>query len=183
MPVQEGDWPADAAFEQTPGDAIDVTPTPDPPAPKAVEESHPDEESGPAAAAPVKFDDAHREDFKGLLYLGRVEDEFEYLGHTFRIRTLTTDKFLEIGLLLKPYRDSLAEARAYAAAIVAACVVSVDGEEMPIPLTREESDVATRFRYVQRSWYPPIIDAIYDRFLMLESRVEKALVALGEASR
>ena len=79
----------------------------------------------------------------------------------------------------------MADLKAYQAALVAACVVSVDGRPMPLPITNEPSDtpLANRFRYVMRSWFPPLLDGIYEQYLLLEERVARVLDAMGKASR
>src|SRR5690606_21537006 len=120
-----------------------------------------------------EFDPRFREDFEGLLYLGRLTDSFTWLGHRFTIRTLTTGEVLEVGLLHRPYVNSYADVKAYQAAVVAACVEQVDGQPMPMPITNEVTDTEslTRFQYVLRAWFPPTLDAIYERYLLLERRV------------
>lgn len=192
MPVEDVDFPEDV--HPVPPTATSTAPrgpsgaiTPDP-----VQEPH----RGPAEDAsgteetekpePLpEFDPRVREDFEGLLYLGRLTDSFEAYGHQFVIRTLSTGEVLEIGLLHKPYKDSLAEVKAYQAALVAACVVSVDGKPMPLPVTNEPFDtaLANRFEYVKRTWFPPLLDVIYERFLLLEAKVDAVLAGMGNQSR
>ena len=145
-------------------------------------------EDQPVAAEPSleplpTFDERVKQDFEGLMYLGYLEDEFTWAGHRFRIRTLYSGEIIEAGLLHKPYRGSLADAKAYQAAIVAACTVSVDGHPMPIPITNEPTDTAlrNRFNYVMKKWFPPTLDAVYEQYLLLESRVLKVLDAMGKA--
>ena len=138
----------------------------------------------PVAPLP-EFDPKHRLDFEGLLYLGALTDTFTYVGHSFTIRTLTTDEVLEVGLLHKPYVDSLADVKAYQAALVAACVIKVDGKPLPLPITDDFADtpLANRFDYVRKHWFPPILDAVYEHYLILESRVDDVLRAMGNPSR
>jgi hypothetical protein len=130
-----------------------------------------------------EFDPKVRQDFEGLLYLGYLEDEFDWVGHRFKIRSLTVGEILEVGMLHKPYVGSLADVKAYQAAIVAACTVQVDHQPMPVPITNDRADTAlsNRFNYVLRSWFPPTLDAIYERYLLLEARVRGVLEAMGKA--
>ena len=136
------------------------------------------------AEAPPEFDPRFRQDFEGLLYLGRLTDTFSWLGHTFTIRTLSSGEVLEVGLLHKKYVGTLADVKAYQAALVAACVVEVDGQPMPVPLTNAAADTAlvNRFNYVLRSWFPPTLDVVYERYLLLEARVGEVIEAMGKAS-
>ena len=181
MPVSNEGWPADAG----PQDDVETSGL------GGVQESEPDpveDLDQPAANEATdpeeipEFDPKVREDFEGLLYLGRLEHTFTWAGHEFRIRTLNDGELLEVGLLAKPWRGTMSEMKAYQTALVAGCVVTVDGQPMPVPLTSDPRDtaMANRFRYVQRSWFPPTFDAVYEEYLLLETRVSKALEAMGK---
>lgn len=129
-----------------------------------------------------QFDQRHRLDFEGLLYLGYLTDDFVWMGHRFRIRTITTNEYLEIALLQVKYKETIGDIRAYTAAVVAACVELVDGQPLPMPLDRvaQSNSLSYRYQYIVDHWYPWIIDAIYERFQLLEGRVEKVLEAMGK---
>ena len=204
MPVEDGEWderppvapappsagPAnlgstspDSGFEVPPYDGGVISP---------IHESHPEtqiEMSGPTepeddSKTPLpEFDPKVRNDFEGLLYVGRLTDVFDWLGHRFQIRTLTVGEICEVGLLHRQYVGTLADVKAYQAAIVAACVMSVDDRPMPMPITNEVTDTGllNRFNYVMRSWFPPTLDAVYERYLLLEERVEAVVKAMGKA--
>lgn len=130
-----------------------------------------------------EFDPKVRQDFEGLLYLGRLTDEFEWFGHRFVIRTLTVGELTEIGLLHKPYANSLADAKAYQALLVAACLVTVDGKSLPLPISDDKADteLINKFRYIFDHWYPVTLDAVYERFLLLEARVNEVIEAMAKA--
>lgn len=189
MPVENDDW-GDEPVLNVPLPPNVEPPSPGPPpssaAPGESTEPHPGDDiaAGEPGAALPEFDQRHAQDFEGLLYLGRLTDTFTWLGHTFLIRTLVSGEVLEIGLLHKPYVGSLSDVKAYQAAVVAACVLEVDGKPMPVPLTNEASDtaLANRFQYVLRSWFTPTLNVIYERYLLLEDRVERVIAAMGKAS-
>lgn len=143
----------------------------------------PVEAEAPAPEQDWAFPEESREDFTGLMFLGALQDTFEWLGHTFVIRTITTNEAIEVGLIHKRYRGSLAEVKAYQAACVAACVVSVDGKELPMPISTraDDSPVENRLRVVL-DWYPTTIDTVYDAYLSLESRAVEVMNAMGEAT-
>jgi len=195
MPLEHGDWPVeepaaqqDPAGEVTGSDSLDgPLPVPTPGSPVLEPHRVGPEASNPPQAKEVLpvFDPKVREDFEGLLYLGRLSTTFTRLGHDFEIRTLTTGEILEIGMLAKPYRDSMADVKAYQAAVVAACVTRVDGRPMPTPVTDDVLDtgMSNRFNYVLRSWFPPLLDIVYEQYLLLEDRVGQVLEAMGKASR
>jgi len=196
MPVNDEWPPADAPLTQfdPAGPRVTEPIHNDPPLSPGVTvlESHRDgdEDENPQQAqedqVPLpEFDPRYRDDFDGLLYVGRLEDKFEWLGHTFEIRTLTTDEVIEIGLLTKPYDDTIGGVKAYQAAVVASCVVRVDGRPLPMPITNDPRDTASRnrFDYVKRSWFPPVLDYVYEQYMLLEDRVRAVLAAMGKASR
>lgn len=193
MPVEDPqEWPADAGAPED-GPATVPGPAPfDRPAPVStpganVQEPHRggDEEKNEPDQQEVEFDSKHREAFEGLMYLGRLTDSFTLYGHNFVIRTLLTGEILEIGLLAKPYRDTLGDIKAYQAAVVAACMELVDDRPLVIPLTNEPLDTSMRakFQYVLRHWFPPILNGIYEQYLILEQQAEQVLNAMGKASR
>lgn len=139
-----------------------------------------DDEAAPLPEFPEEF----RRPFEGLLYLGKLTRTFTWMGHQFVIRTLVTDEHLEIGLIVNQYAGSLGEPKAYQTACAAACVVSVDGKALPVPISNEKHDtlLQARFDYVRRHWYPLTIDAVYEEFLVLDSLAEKVARAAGNSS-
>lgn len=198
MPLTDEGWPADAAVPQH-DDAGDVTGPPALDGPPAVTTPaapvlEPHREGNEEANEPTsskeeeplpEFDSKVREDFEGLMYLGRLSHTFSWAGHSFTIRTLSIEETLDVGMLSQPYRGTLAELKAYQAALVACCVQSVDGRPMPVPITDDVRDTAAanRFAYVIRHWFPPVLDAVYEQYLNLETRVSKVIEAMGKAPR
>lgn len=136
-----------------------------------------------------RFPDKHKEDFVGLNYLGALHDEFDFVGHHIVIRTLNADETLAVSQLIKPYEGSQGFMRAYVTAMVACSVVSVDGEQLVVPLgdlgdnhNNSYNLAKQRFNYVKARWYPPTLDAIYAKYLALEDRVNDILASMGKAS-
>lgn len=124
-----------------------------------------------------EFDPRFRLDFEGLLYLGKLSHEFSWWGHTFVIRSLNTRDVLEVGMIHQRYLGSLSDVKAYQAAVVALCLESVDGRPLPIPLSAKagrSEEVRQRFEHVL-DWHPPVLDAIYEQYLLLEGRVGEVL--------
>lgn len=131
----------------------------------------------------LAFDERHVEPFTGLLYLGALRKTFKWMGHTFTIRTLGTDEQLAIGLLVKEWDDSIAQNRAYSAAVVAAAVETVDGQPLPGPAFEEtdEARLRRRFNVVTSTWYDATIDAVFNEYLNLRIKVDEILAKMGEA--
>jgi hypothetical protein len=196
MPVDNrGDEPSldpepEDIFESVPG-APESTPT----GPEASSDAPPvlgatsdgsisDEASEQPEVRPVKpFPDEMRQPFNGLAFIGKLTSDFVWMGHKIVIRTLTDDEVLEVGLLVKPYMGTYGEAKAYQTACVAACVVSVDGQPLPMPLSNVTAAewLQTRFDWCKGQWHPIVFDAIYQEFLLLDDDVERVLEAMGEA--
>lgn len=130
------------------------------------------------------LDPRYAAEFDGLMYLGYLADTFVWCGHRFTIRTLTTGELMEVALVQRMYRDSMADSRAYTNAMVAASIVHVDGRPLPAPISRDMADtpLMARFRYVCDKWYPWTVDQIYTRYLALEAKVSAVLVAMGEVT-
>lgn len=143
-----------------------------------------DEEAKPEVRVAKAFPEEMQEPFLGLCLVGKLSDSFVWMGHQIAIRTLIDDEILEIGLLTKPFTGTLSEAKAYQTACVAACLVSVDGTPLPIPLTNVTADelLMARFMWVRRNYHPMVIDAIYERFLLLDDEAQNVVDAMGEAS-
>lgn len=131
------------------------------------------------------FDPKYLEPFTGLVYLGALSDSFEWLGHSFDIRTLRDGEKLAIARIIKPYVDTMGADRAYAAAVAAMCITGVDNTDLPIPIgeTRKIHEWGLqRFTYVVDNWFSPTIDVVYNRYLILNALADQVVEALGKAS-
>lgn len=132
------------------------------------------------------FDERYKDDFDGLAFLGALEARFSYIGHQFHIRTLTTDELLAVARIVKDYEGTIGDTKAYATAMVALSVVTVDGKGLPVPHEESSVDYAwayARFDYVKARWFPFTIDFLYDRYLLLEERVRQVLIQMTEQAK
>lgn len=140
-------------------------------------------DAGETEEESVQFSPKVQEAFEGLLYLGALTRTFEWAGHRFTIRSLTVDEMLSVGQVTQPYANSMGEPRAYSTAMVAACLVTVDGEPLKLPLGPSRGAAALQARFEQvGQWFPHTIDYIFERYLELESKVEEVVKQMGEAS-
>lgn len=130
-----------------------------------------------------EFDPQYALEFEGLLFIGKLQRDFKFMGHKFVIRTLTTDEVLEVALLHQPYVGTLGDLRAYQTLMAAACLVSVDKKKLPLPLTNNEDDseLRNRWNYVRDNYFPVTIDAIYSEYVLLEDVVQRVVQKMGEA--
>ena len=140
----------------------------------------PDQSQDPFA----ELDPRIREDVDGLIWLGHLEDQFEFLGHHFVIRTLKGDEELSAGLVSKDYIETLGQAKAWAWAKIALSLVAVDHDENfcpPIGPDRQ-SFARARFASCTSRWYWPLAEYIYGRLLELEARQLAVLEAVQSLS-
>jgi hypothetical protein len=131
------------------------------------------------------FDPKHAEPFKGLLYLGALAKSFDWLGHSFDIRTLRDGEKLAVATIIKPYVDTMGIDRAYACAMAAMCITGVDGDDLPIPIgetKRAHEWGHQRFQYVKDNWYSSTVDRVFNEYLLLEDLAGRVLDAMGKAS-
>jgi hypothetical protein len=130
------------------------------------------------------FDQRFSEAFQGLNYIGSLTRTFSWLGHEFVIRTLGVDEQLAVAQVASTYKDG-GEQLAYATAVVAMAVVSVDGEELPTPVG-EDGKLAEwahrRFAYVKANWFQATINQVWAEYLQLEDKVAQVVEAMGKAS-
>ena len=63
-------------------------------------------------------------------------------------------------------------------------MVSVYGQPLSLPLTHEPGDTKSlnAFRFVMRSWFPPVLDVIYERYYLLEITVREVIEDMGKVS-
>ena len=131
------------------------------------------------------FDPRYMQDFEGLLYLGALTKSFNWLGHTFVIRTLTQDEVLTVPILMKPWGGTIGEPKAYSTAMAALCVTSVDNKSLPTPVGDAQGDYAwafQRFAYAKSNWFQYTIDKVYSEYLMLEAKAQAVIEAMEKAS-
>lgn len=131
-----------------------------------------------------EFSDDIRDDVDGLLWLGHIEDELEYAGHTFVLRTLKADEELYAARLTRNYQDTLGQGKAWAWAHVCQALVSVDGNEDFCPTlgpNRYES-ARGRFNYCTSKWYWHLGNALFVKYLELAQKQALAIEAIQDLS-
>jgi hypothetical protein len=128
-----------------------------------------------------EFDPQFREKFEGLLYIGKLQRSFRWLGHEFVIRTPKVSDLLEIGRLHKSYANTVADVKAYQALVIASSVVSIDGQPLPLPFSNEETGLEAKFNYIQSHWYPWTLDKLYEEWRILDEETRQVHEALGKA--
>lgn len=131
-----------------------------------------------------QFDRRHREPFTGMLYLGKLDDTFKYLGHTFDLSTPLHSERLEAGVLHKPYLNSISSDLAWAALTVACYLRKVDGQELPEGLGPLDTGLKDRFNWIIGNLRSTVITKLFEHCLILDREVDAILAEmdrLGES--
>ena len=121
---------------------------------------------------------------RGLTYIGHLEKEVDFCGHTFRMRTLYPSEKAAVSMVVQPWRGSISEGEVWANAQVALALQSVDdiGDFCP-PVGPDLNDFArTRLGYVTKQWYQPTLAFLYARYLELESEALDGIRELQDFS-
>lgn len=129
-----------------------------------------------------KFSDKFKNDFEGLLYVGKIVRSFKWMGHSFRIRTPYTHELLEIGLLHQPYIGTISDIKAYQSLVLAAVLVSVDGQSLPLPIDDTLSHLEAKAKFINEHWYPWTVDALYEQYAILDAQIQQVIDNMGKAS-
>ncbi len=151
------------------------------PAPPAPPEA-PERAEAAQEEAPVEFDPRHREDFIGLLYLGKISHTFYRWGHKFEIKTLTTEDLAKVALATKEYEGTRASNMMYQAGVVAAGIERVDNRPLVEPLGLTLDVFPAKLEYVSANYAPPVREKIWTEIFNLEARVRLSLDQMGNPS-
>lgn len=115
------------------------------------------------------FSDQIRIPVRGLTFIGHIEQDIEFCGHTFTLRTLYPSEKAAISLVVQPWRGSIAEGEVWANAHVGLSLMTVDGDgdfcKAAGPYLNDFAKA--RLNYVQK-WYQPTLSFLYARYLELE---------------
>lgn len=156
--------------------------TPPIPVENAIPTPPPEPEEDPDLK-PREFDPKAREPFIGLLYLGSLDREITLYGHTFLLVTPTNAERIQMGLITREWRDTATEEIALGQALVAAFLQKVDNTPLPEPISPNPKDTALRgrFNWVGENLRRPVIQALFQECMLLDSQVDIALEAMGKA--
>lgn len=123
------------------------------------------------------FPEDVRPDIDGLIWLGYLEDVVSYCGHDFVIRTLRGEEELMAARVIKDYMETMGQAKAHVWATISLALYAVDGaEDFCPPISPNKMDFArARFQWVTKNWYWPLAIHLYDKYLELLKRQQKAL--------
>lgn len=125
-----------------------------------------------------------QEAVEGLLWLGHIEEEFEFCGHTFVLRTLRGDEDLAAAKVSKEYLETFGQLAGMAWATVALALVSVDGDEAFCPPIGpdKEAFARARFKYCTSRWYWPLAEYLFASYEGLRKKQTDAIQAVQDLS-
>lgn len=144
-----------------------------------------EEEAEPVVDAQSAFDPRYREPFIGLLYLGKLSEEFVLFGHSFLMETPNQATRLETGVLHKRYLNSMSSEMGWQTVTVAAYLQKVDGTPLPEPIGPKDTGLLDRLNWILENINTAVINALFERTLILDSKVRdvmEELERLGESS-
>jgi len=119
---------------------------------------------------------------RGLSFLGFIQHDFDFCGHTFTLRTLRPGEKAAAALAAQQYKDTIAEPDVWSHALVGLALVAIDGRaDFCPPAGPSVVEFAkARLNYLTNpddGWYTPTLSFLYDCLLSLEA---EALTAVEE---
>lgn len=132
----------------------------------------------------TSFDPRFREDFVGLLYLGHLEETCTVAGHRFQLRTPGQEDRLSMGLVHRPYANTVMGEQAWRTVMVATYLRAIDGSSAPEPLNSNQGVVATRFKWVIDSIHSDkVIELVFNEVMLLDAKVREMIEALDDLGK
>lgn len=130
------------------------------------------------------FSEQLRLPVRGLTFLGYIEKEVHFCGHTFSLRTLYPSEKAAVSLAVQPWRGSISEGEVWANAQVGLSLTAVDGDnDFCKQAGPDLHDFAkARLNYVTQKWYQPTLSFLYARYLELEQEALDAIKELQDFS-
>lgn len=125
----------------------------------------------------TEFDPEVMAPIEGLIHLGDIRnDNIEFAGHTFGLRTLTAAEDIAAAAVIQPFRNTLKEPEAWASAQVGLALTHVDGDEDFCPNVgpNQQSFARARMNYITTNWHFIVIDHLFREYAkLLEQQAEK----------
>lgn len=119
------------------------------------------------------------------MWLGHLEEEVKWAGHTFILRTLKAAEELEAALVAKDYLETFGQTKATAWAHVAAALMSVDGDDSFCPPIGPDSKqhLRAKFNYITDNWYWPVGEHLFNKYVEIVQRQTDAVEAVESLSQ
>jgi hypothetical protein len=120
-----------------------------------------------------------------LLHLGEMSTDVEFCGFHFGLRTLRPDEEMYAARVVQPFRDTLREPHAWAAAQVGLALTHIDNDSDFCPPVGKDKEAFARqrFRYVTTEFFWPTIDFLHIEYSNLLSEQVKAIRSMQDLSQ
>jgi len=123
-----------------------------------------------------------RETFVRAIEIGSNSRTGTVYGHTVTVRTMTMADELAVGQKLKDYAGTLAQAKAYKAAVVAATLTDLDGAAFFTPVRPMSPAERLEAKWnLLMDYYPSFVEAVYGIVKEMEEEVVRLLDKLGKS--
>lgn len=127
------------------------------------------------------------DDIDRLSRLGYLEDDFDFCGFHFSMRTLYPIEEAACALAIKEFSGTLREPETWAAAQVGLALTSIEYDEAFCPPVAKNIDpkefARQRFNYITQRLMQPIIDYLFSRYINLLERRELAVKEAQDLSQ
>lgn len=132
----------------------------------------------PEEVEKITFTESEESLLKTHLLNGSRTKVVEVLGHSILLRTISVREELEVISLIKEWEDTRGFSKAFKTAVLAASIVTIDGEPLYTPFsTEEKATLPKKFEKVGK-FYPLFVNKIYEGFRELEEDTDKLLQKL-----
>lgn len=120
---------------------------------------------------------------RGLTFIGHLEREIEFCGHTFSLRTLYPSEKAAAAIAIQPWRGTIEEASAWTNVQVGLSLQSVDNvPDFCDAIGPDLNEFArARLNFVNK-WHQPTLSYLYARYLELESEALDGIRELRDLS-
>lgn len=123
--------------------------------------------------------------FQELSHIGHITHTFQWGKYEFVIRTLTIDEEIAVGQLVKHLDNTIGQDKALIAAIAAACLVSINGQD-PFPPSIVADPIAKlreNYRDISSNWHWPVLAKINENYIILQEKMYKTLQEIENLSQ
>lgn len=120
----------------------------------------------------------------GLIHLGQLDEDFEFCGHTFGLKTLKAGEEIAASAAVQHLRGTIKEPDAWAAAQVALALTHVDDDPDFCPPAGPDqvAYAKARYNYLVKSWYTPTILFLFQCYSTLLDKQVEAIRQLQDLS-
>ena len=107
-------------------------------------------------------------EFNELVHVGHLVRAFDWYNHQFEIKTLKLEEELVVGQIIKEFKDTVAEEKAAAVAIAAACIVSINGKLfMPQYEKTSYNYIKEKYNYIIKNLNWVVVEAVNGEYIQL----------------